>query len=54
MIKIYDFSGALIYTQVIEGKLLWQKVSLMDTASGIYLIEVVSGGKTYSGKVIME
>jgi hypothetical protein len=54
LIKVYDFSGALIYTQVVENKLLSQKVSLKNTASGLYLVEVVCGGKTYSGKVIME
>jgi hypothetical protein len=53
-IRIYNFAGALIQTQIIEKGSMQQQVSLQNKAAGLYTIELISGDKVYSGKVMIE
>lgn len=54
LIKIYNYSGILVKTQTIDNQIINQNIDLNNEPSGIYLLEVISDGKRYVGKVILE
>ena len=54
VIHIYNFAGALVQTTTVRDQSLSQKVSIRNPTSGFYLVEVVSGNKIYTGKVVIE
>ncbi len=53
-IRIYNFAGALVQSQVTDNGSKLQQISLQNKAAGLYTIELISGNKVYSGKVMID
>lgn len=53
-IKIIDINGKLVYSTVIENPSIIEKINVSKFSKGLYLVNVTSGNKEVTKKIVMD
>jgi aminopeptidase YwaD len=53
-IKIIDVNGKLVYSSIVENPSIIEKINVSKFSKGLYLVNVTSGNKEVSKKIVMD